>query len=234
MGGYNGSGPRFAAFNVANPSSPSTLCTKDFPDSGYARVWSLAVRGTKAVLGISGNSDRISFVDISNISAPVERGSMTTGVPVAIRISPDGNYAYFIDYVNPSVLRVANIINLASPSVVGNIPLDVSEAMNMDLRGSELFVGTLRGVYVFDITNPASPVLTRSYSMSAVYGICAPTEPANQSGNVYVADGDGGIVAFREQDIQSPDVFITTPWSLPVYTNATSNVGGVVRMMMSA
>jgi hypothetical protein len=186
---------------------------------------SISVSGTKAVMGISGNSNRISFVDISNINAPVERGSLTMGVPTAIRISPDGNYAYFIDYANPSVLHVANIVSLASPVVVANIPLDAAEAMNMDLRGSELFVGTLWGLYVFDISNPASPALTRSYSMSSVYGICAPTDSANQSGNVYVADSNGGIVALREQDIQAPEVFITTPWSLPIYTNATSSVG---------
>jgi hypothetical protein len=56
-------------------------------------------------------------------------------------------------------------------------------------------------------------------------GICAPTDTASQSGNIYVADNNGGIVALSEQDIQAPDIYITTPVFAPVYTNNTSTVG---------
>ncbi len=61
--------------------------------------------------------------------------------------------------------------------------------------------------------------------MSVIEGICAPTESVNQSANVYLADSYGGIVALQEQDTEAPEIFITTPWSLPVYTNTTSSIG---------
>ena len=229
VAGYNGSGARFAAIDVSNPSSPSTRGTKDFSDSGYAYGWSLAVNGSKALVGINSSSNRISFLDISNLSSPIERAYMPTGPgPGGIRISPDGNYAYYIEYSNPSYVHVINISSLASPTIVTNIQLDnISQAISVDLRGNELFVGTTLELYVFDISNPASPLLTRSYSMSGIppQGICAPTDTASQSGNIYVADNNGGIVALSEQDIQAPDIYITTPVFAPVYTNNTSTVG---------
>ena len=66
--------------------------------------------------------------------------------------------------------------------------------------------GTYNGLYVFDISNPASPTLTRSYQIpgisSYVGGICAPSESANQDANILdVADEDGGITSLQEQDI---------------------------------
>ena len=222
--GYNGSGARFVAVDVSNPSAPVTRGTKDFPDTGYALAQTVAVNGSKALVGLVGG--RISFLDISTISSPVERGSMTTAIPYDIRISPDGNYAYFVEAENPSFLHVLNISSLSSPSVVTNVPLDISQALSLDLRGSELFVGTGRELYVFDISNPASPVLTRSYLMSGISqsGICAPTDTASQSAYIYIADNNGGVVALSEEDIQAPDIYITTPVFAPVYTNISSSI----------
>ena len=222
--GYNGSGPRFVAVDVSNPLSTVTRGTIDFPDTGNALARTIAVNGNKAMVGMTGG--RISFLDISTISSPVERASMATTIPTGIRISPDGNYSYYVQFENPSILHVLNISSLASPSVVTNIPLDISQALSMDLRGNELFVGTGHELYVFDISNPASPVLARSYSMSGISlgGICAPTDTASQSENIYVADNNGGVVALSEQDIQAPDIYITTPVFAPVYTNIFSSI----------
>jgi len=65
--------------------------------------------------------------------------------------------------------------------------------------------------------------------MSEIYpygkSICAPTESANQNASIYIADEDGGVVSLQEHDAEAPEVFISTPWSLPVYTNTTSSIG---------
>lgn len=230
IAGYIGfQSPRFVAINVSSPTSPSILGTKDFSDAG-ANAWRLAINGNKALVGIGGNTNRISFLDISNIGSPVERASfaMTNSPPCGIRISPDGNYAYFLQsYEIPSFIHVLNISNLASPLIVTNIPLDASSPSDIQLRGNELYVATAHGLYVFDISNPASPVLTRSYLMSSIYanggGICAPTDSTGQSGNVYVADSSGGVVALSEQDDQPPSIFITDPVFGSTWTTTASS-----------
>ena len=215
--GYVGASiPCFVATDVSNPSSPAVRGTKNFSDTS-AIASCLAINGNKALIGIQGNnSNRISCVDISNVGSPVERGSLNTtnDWPRGIRISPDGNYAYFIQFEYPSFVHVVNINNLASPMAVANIPLDSAVSVAIELRGNELYVATGNGLYVFDISNPALPTLIRSYLMSTIYGnggICAPTDSAGQSANIYVADSSGGIVALQEQDIQAPDVYITDP-----------------------
>jgi hypothetical protein len=227
-GSIGGSTPCFVATDVSTPSSPVVRGTKNFSDtSAFASC--LAVSGNKALIGIQGNnSNRISFVDVSNVGSPVERASLniTNTWPRGIRISPDGNYAYFIQYEYPSFVHVINLTNLASPLAVTNIPLDNAVSVAIEQRGNELYAATGNGLYVFDISNPAMPILTRSYLMSDINeygGICAPTDSTGQSAKIYVADSSGGIVALQEQDIQAPDIYITDPIFGSTWTTTTSS-----------
>ena len=213
--------PRFMATDVSNPSAPVIRSTRDFAFPN-ATGWSIAANGNKAVVGSIGATNILTMVDISNVSSPVERGSMyTTNGPVDIRISPDGKFAYYVTTAWPGFLYIANITNLANPFIVTNIPLDVSGTKCLEMRGNELFVGTYRGLYVFDISNSAVPVLIRSYSITGVNNISAPNDTVSHTGYIYVATVDGGIVTLKEQDIQAPNVYITSPTFLPVFTNNT-------------
>ena len=225
--------PRFVAVDISNPSSPKILGTKDYTSLGNGQATSVAVSGNRAVVGISGGTNgELSVLDISNISAPVELGSLKNVSPLylaqGVRISADGNYAYMIYYSNPSFLYVVNITDPSHPLIATTIPLDTSPAANLELQGSELYATTQQGLYVFDISNPASPVLTRAYSIFGIEWISVPSDSVSQSGNIYLADGAGGIVVLKEQDIQAPDIFITNPTFSSVYTNTTStlNLGG--------
>ena len=226
--------PRFVAIDVSNPALPAVLGTKDFSTFGTGLARALAVNGTKAVVGLypySGQQPKISILDISNLSAPVEQGSITNlATVIDVRISTNGACAYVLDSATPSFLHVVGISNPASPVIVTNLPLDTYVATALDIRGNELYATTGRGLYVFNISNPASPALTRTYSMSQLYGgICAPNDSVAQSANVFIADKDGGVVALNEADIQVPSILITNPTSSALYTNATSllNIGGV-------
>jgi len=225
MAGMAGA-PRFVAVDVSNPSSPVVRGTKDYT-AGWGNC--AAAAGDLAVMGI-GSPNELSILDVSDPTAPTERASLTLPeMPYAVAISPDQSCAYVIDFAAPpSVLRIADIHDPSSPSIVTNVPLDSSSGQDVKLRGGELCAATWSGVYVFDAGAPASPALTRWYSMSNVRGTCLPGDSAGQSGYIYVADGDGGVVVLQEQDIQPPEVFITTPWSLPICTNVTSsvNLGG--------
>jgi hypothetical protein len=221
---------RFVAVDVSNPLLPTVRGTKDFTSLGTGLAYSVAASGSKAVVGISSYSsgiDSLHILDISNASVPVDLGSLTGVNAQDIRISADGNYA-FVDDGTSKGLLVINISNSSSPLLVTNITVDSSAPTGLDMRGSELFVTTENGLYVFDVSNPAAPALARSYAVSYIGGIYAPSDSAGQARNVYLADNDGGIVVLKEDDIQAPNIYITKPTSSPVYTNATStlNLGG--------
>ena len=222
---------RFVAFDVSNPSSPQLIGAKTFTDG--LGVGPVAVSGNRAVVG--GTSLRV--LDISNISSPTQTGILTN-MPVSpnsrVVISPDGNYVYSTGIGANQSFTVISITNPSNPQVVTNITVDSSSAYNqwgMAVRGNELIMSKWAGVFVYDISVPASPVMIRSYLMRGCQNVCAPSDSVNQNNMLYVADSDGGIVALLEQDIQPPDVYITTPVFAPVYTNiggaTTIALGGI-------
>lgn len=231
--GQNGANqPYFVAIDISNPSSPTTSGTKSFPQFAAGSIaFSVAVNGTKAVIGIQPNSgpNQITLLDISNLNTPVEQGSLTNiGYPKDIRISPDAHFAFVIEGNTPSVLRVVDLSNPASLSIVTTLPLDVSTGTGLEIKGNELLATTFRGLYVFDITNPSQPVPTRSYSViSGVQGVSV-NDSSNQDDFIYLADSNGGIVVMREQDIEAPNIYITNPTFSSVYTNnsSTMSLGG--------
>jgi hypothetical protein len=211
--GNNGLKPTFVAVDISTPSLPSVLGTKTITTSPDNTIgYSVAVSGNR---------------DISNISAPIEQGSLTNYFAYDIRISVGGNYAYFVDANSPSILRVLDINNPSNPVITNNLTIDASQAMSIEILGNELYVATLRGVYVFDTSNPQTPILSRSYAMSYIRNnsIGVTSDSAIQSGIIYMADGDGGVAVLNEQDIQPPNVYITTPVFAPVYTNNSSSIG---------
>ena len=217
-------------YATTNYTWSSVLGIKDFTDLSYGIGTTVAINGTKAIVGLPNNS-ALRVLDISNISSPQQVGILTN-VPSTVTItSPDGSCLYVVNGSNPATLTVVSITNLTSPSVVTNILIDPSSFTyyGLDVRGNELFVSTWTGVYVYDISTPSSPVKTRSYSgASGIVSLCAPSDSVNQNNIVYAADSNGGIAAFREQDIQAPNVYITDPVFGNFWTSSTStlNLGG--------
>ncbi len=221
--------PRFVTMDVSSPASPVVLGTKDFSSFGSGIARAIAVNGTRAVVGLypfAGQQAKLTVMDISNPSAPVEQGSITNlAGAYDVRMSTNGACAYVIDGNAPSLLYVVDVSNPTSPVVVTNLPMDNYASTALDIRGNELYATTGRGLYVYDVSNPTAPVQTRTYSMGMLYGgICAPNDSPSQSANVFIADKDGGVVALNEADIQPPSITITNPTSSSVYTNATSTL----------
>ena len=234
---------RFVAIDVSNPASPVVVGTKDWTGfAGWTYGLCLSVSGTKAVVGIAGDNYSLRILDLANPSNPVEVGSVADVQARYIKITADGHYAYVTDYGWPTTMRVVDIHNPGSSSVVTNITIGTSGAKGLEIIGSELYAATANGMYVFDIGNPAAPVLRRSYITWHINGVGVPSDSVGQVGNIYMADGDGGAVVLREQDIQAPNVYITNPTFSPAYTNTTSSVSlggssednvGVTRMIWS-
>ncbi len=218
--------PHFAAINVSTPSSPQIVGIKDFTEFTSGIALSVAVSGTKVLMGIQTYSSPIQNVvialDISNIGSPIEQGTFTNlpSNPVDIQMSSDGSAGYVL---MSGYLYVLNTSQAGSLTMVTNIPLDSSTAHDLKIRGNELYVATTTELYVFDVSSPMSPVLTRSYSMLGIWGISVPTDSVYQNENIYVADSSEGIVVLQEQDDQAPDVYITDPIFGGTWTTTTSS-----------
>ena len=230
VGSSGANQPHLAAFNVSSPSAPGILGSKDFTEFSSGVATAIGVSGTKGLVGMQVNDTVSRFevisLDLSILSSPVKRSAYTNfpSYPMSIEMSANGDVAFVIGAGNPSTLSVFDVSQPTALSLVTNILIDPAGGTGLTLSGNELIASTFQGVYVFDIGNPRSPVQTRSYQLSGARALSVSSELAHQIGNIYVADSDGGIVVLREQDIQSPSVYITNPTFSPVYTNVTSTL----------
>jgi len=228
VGGTQGNQPHFAAIDVSTPSSPVVRGTKDFTDFGSGIATSVAVSGTKALVGILTFATPVQNVvialDISHIGSPVEQGTFTNlpSEPIDIQMSSDGSAGYVLA---AGSLYVLNVSQAASPSLVTNILLNATVGTeDLKIRGNELYATTPTELYVFDVSSPMSPVLTRSYSMDGIAGISVPTDSVYQNENIYVAGSSEGIVVLQEQDDQAPDVYISNPAFGGIWPTTTSTI----------
>ena len=217
---------RFVAFDVSNSALPTVIGTKDFTDVPSAIATSVAVYGTKAIVG--GVSSDLRVLDITNLGAPSQVGRLSIGnyVQAPLRFSSNGEFVYFTSVGSPATLNVVSLADPASPSIVTSLVIDANAYcyFGIDVRGSELYVSTSAGLYCYDISAPATPKLIRSYyTISGIVSLCAPSDSILQSNNVYVADSNGGVCAFRASDIQSPNIYITDPIFGSAWTTAAAS-----------
>ena len=229
FGGFDSSYlPCLAAVDVTTPSQPAIRSTKSIPGYGSAGIYSIAINGNKAFIGMNtGNS--VAVLDITNITAPVVLGSYSNlpYYPRGVQMSPDGSYGYVLSG-NPSTLYIFNISQPSAILLTATIVLDAAGVTDLKIRGNELFASTYRGLYVYDVGSPATPVLIRSFAtLSQVQSIGFGDLPS-QSSYVYLTTLNGGIVILREQDIQSPNIYITDPVFGPAWTttSSTTELGG--------
>ena len=219
---------RLVTMDVTDPAHPVTRGTNDFKP--FDTVTCFAAAGSNAIVGVrnGSNTNRLKVFDISNPKSPLERGSVAMRTNILrfyARLSADTKYAYVVDLDNNAMLHIFNLTNPANPTLVTNFALGNGPGQSLELRGTELFVGTYKRIHVFDVSNPTAPLLTRQYTMNA-QGV---TLSSNDSGIVYVAGGWEGLVVLRETDREPPVVIITNPTFSPVATNTTGllNLGGV-------
>jgi hypothetical protein len=221
---------KFAAFDVTTPSSPIQRGQVSFPSIDQGAV-SVAVSGNTAVVGL--NSYELRVLDVSNVNAPVVRGSLTNiGFPGNIAMSADGHFAFIAD-ANGNSLRVVDVGILTSPVQVASIPL-ASRPVALSVRSNFVYVAGFVGVLVFDVSVPASPVLTRSYTApsrggSQGYGISVVRDVVHSRDTIYVGDYSAGLIVLQTKDTDAPSVQIASPAVAGVYTNATGtlNIGGI-------
>jgi choice-of-anchor B domain-containing protein len=157
------------------------------------------------------NWDIMHIWDVSNPSLPVLIGSDDDPTIMSYHsgdISANGNYLYMCDELavtpTPDIV-IFNISNPADPTRVTNINDSTSRVHQVYVAGNLMFVAYYTaGFKVFNLTNPAAPVLADLYDTSAyqsetssdVYNGAYGVYPYTPSGIVYVSDHPNGLYLF--------------------------------------
>lgn len=206
---------RFGLFDTSNPGSPSLRGQINLSAANdYQPGWGVAIRNGYAYVANWNLGLRI--IDISNINAPVIRGSFTTPTTRGVAISNDGNFAYL---ASGDGFRVIDITNPNSPSLVSK-PLSDVYCFDVAVKGTSAFVAaTNRGVVVFDLTNPSVPQEVASYDTPwSAWGVDVIDDV------VTVSDGYGGLLCLGLADAQLPTVVITNPVFDPTFTSTNTTL----------
>jgi hypothetical protein len=103
----------------------------------------------------------------------------------ANNVKVNGNYAYVA--AGSAGLQVVDVTDRTNPLIVSSLALP-SNANDLRIRGSTLYVATNSGLLTIDVTNPLSPKLLGSLSTPGV------AWDVTLSGNLaYIADGASGL-----------------------------------------
>lgn len=157
------------------------------------------------------NWNSLNIWNVSNPGAPVLVGTNDDSTIASYHSgdeSKDGHYLYVCDEIatapTPDIV-IFDITNPASPQRVGSINDPFSRVHQLYVVGDLMFVGYYTsGFKVFNISNPAAPVLADVYDTSPYQDDSGSDSflgawnayPFSPSGIVYVSDHPGGLYLF--------------------------------------
>jgi len=211
----------------SKPVRLSILNTLSLPTgyqgNGIAVQGSLAYVSMEAIGSQSGARSLV-IVSLDTASAPTTLSTTSSGLASDMGgIVVSGNHAY-VPYESTSGtnFQVWDVSNPRSPSVVGSASISCPTGMypfqNPALYGDYVYVScwenevTATGAFaIVDVSNPASPVVTRSVSVNANY---QPISFAIWEENLYVVATQGGstsdyVLLYSVQDPTSPQLLAT-------------------------
>ncbi|TFW26273.1 hypothetical protein E4L96_04530 [Massilia arenosa] len=149
---YVAAGSTLYIVSVANPGA--MIQAGSIGLSGQA--WNLDVDTSRNLAAVGMGYGGLALVDISNLSAPVLRGTAQTGDARGVALR--GNLAIVADYSNS--MTSVDIANLAAPQILsrtqqslGGLLQNVILSGNFALGADVVFVN---GVPIVDISNPAA------------------------------------------------------------------------------
>ncbi len=156
-------GERIRAWDITDPSAPTAL-----PGIGNpAQVFRDVAAADDHVIAIAG--PHVEIWDVSTPAVPMFVGELngapwsSTNRSIAngdtVVVATNGTGVGIIDYALPS-----------APSVATTIP-DESSPRDVGLRGDFAYVPVTNGLRVYDVSDPASPVLAGAYLEVEVYGV---------------------------------------------------------------
>ena len=124
------------------------------------------------------------------------------------------DYLYAVDSHN---INVFNISDLGNPQDLEDVyaGFDIETIFN---RGNYLFLGSMRGMYIYDITNPAVPTFVSEFQHGTA---CDPVVVDENYAYVTLRGGNGcgalesGLFIVDISDIQNPELTISYPMDEP-------------------
>jgi choice-of-anchor B domain-containing protein len=220
----------------ADPAHPALVYQLDVPDGHDMCVIGDRLYEFRGTAG--------TFIwDVTNRSAPMVLGAVTdplitfhhNGWPTR-----DGSHLFIADEyaTHPrSDITVWNIENPAAPYQVADIADPTSSAHNCYVTGDLLAVAYYTaGFKLFDVSDPANPVLVDAYDTSAYTGelnfdgawACYAYAPGN---HVYITDRPNGLFIFELTG--ATGVRASRPPALSISENVPNPFGGITRMSYS-
>jgi hypothetical protein len=187
---------------ASNPANPGFLY--HVPNEGHDST----PRGNRLY---DFNGGALNIWDISNPALPTLTGTDADSTILYYHSgdeSPDHDYLYVCDEyaVSPTPdIVIYDVSNPAVPTRIGDINDPSSRVHQLYVCGDLMFVGYYTaGFKVFDISDPANPVLADTYDTSPyqtetgpdVYNGAYNAYPYTHSGAVYVADHPTGLFIF--------------------------------------
>lgn len=152
-----------------------------YQGSGIAVEGSLAYIATEAI-GTQSGTRSLVIVNVATPSAPTVLSTTPSGLMSDMAgIAVSGNYAYVpFESATGTNFQVWDVSNPRSPSMVGSAAISCPAGMypfgNQAIYGNYVYVAcwqsevTTTGAFaIVDVTNPASPVVARSVSVTATY-----------------------------------------------------------------
>ncbi|HVV15503.1 MAG TPA: hypothetical protein VHD55_03845, partial [Candidatus Paceibacterota bacterium] len=180
--------------DVSNPAVPTLVSTL----SGAGHPISLALSG-RYLYAPNLDTGMVNIVDIANPAAPVIVGQYSSpGTPIGSgsSVAVQGKYLYVGSIYNGSVTSV-DISNPASPTAVYSYT-GLSVPATLYASGRYLYVADASGgLYVLDISNPASISLAGSKTGTGYYTVEAAGDYA------YVTDTSGNLVVLDVHNLAS-------------------------------
>lgn len=191
-------------FDVGDPSAPRRLGAV----SPLSNAQAVAARGALAFVATESQGMRV--VDFAETSRPRERGRGNTN-DYGWAIVADERRAYTCEgYVPAVTLRLFDVENpeqpipLASPRIGG--------CRDLMLKGASLYVPDEFGLQIWDVANPAAPVLNGTFHFPGS-GVdqTAGVESVDVAGTIAYVDTEFGAAAIDVSDPRTPR--LTGTWS---------------------
>lgn len=136
--------------SVANPEAMIQAGVLNLDGTG----WNLALDMTRNLAAVAMGAAGLKLVDISNLSAPLLRGTAATGDARGVALR--GNTAIVADYANS--MTSVDIGNLAEPEILSSTPESLGGRLNNVILSGNFALGAdvvfVNGVPIVDVSNP--------------------------------------------------------------------------------
>ncbi len=172
--------------DVANPAAPILVNVLE----PAARVEDVVIAGDTAYL----TNDRLHILDLSDVAQPVEVGLYEAPGIISDWIVAGGHIYVIVS----GDLYIVNVSDPTHPIEVGFFEAPGYVSGVAVSQNYAYLVGESR-LYAIDISNPATPTEIMSYDALTIGGDVAAT-----GDYVFVADGSGGLVIFRNRSTHEP------------------------------